>query len=305
MLIQHAILGLLNNRPLTGYDMKKIMQDTPFLHWSGNNNQIYKALTQLKEDGCVQSETVHKEDSPTKKLYSITTEGQSLLREFSLQAPEAPEIKKCFLVQLAFCGGLSKLELQALFERYEQEVRGALLICQNKKSAFFSGSASPLENKLWELIAENVLDGYERELKWLRRAKESLLPLADRANETEKEDMNYQILEKNGQKYIRMIAGSIRAEADALTLLQFCAEADTQKLMLPSAALSEEFMDLSTRIAGLVLQKLTNYGVRTAITVNPSQVKGKFKDFKAEINQGQSFRIFEDEKEAEQWLIGG
>lgn len=40
MNIQHAMLGLLRNKPLTGYDMKKAMQNSPFLYWSGNNSQI-------------------------------------------------------------------------------------------------------------------------------------------------------------------------------------------------------------------------------------------------------------------------
>ena len=45
MIIDYAILGLLSWKPLTGYDVKRVMQDSPFLYWSGNNNQIYKALT--------------------------------------------------------------------------------------------------------------------------------------------------------------------------------------------------------------------------------------------------------------------
>ncbi len=48
MQIDYAILGLLSWKPLTGYDVKRVMQDSPFLYWSGNNNQIYKALTKLR-----------------------------------------------------------------------------------------------------------------------------------------------------------------------------------------------------------------------------------------------------------------
>ena len=35
MMIDHAILGLLSWKPLTGYDVKRVMQDSPFLYWSG------------------------------------------------------------------------------------------------------------------------------------------------------------------------------------------------------------------------------------------------------------------------------
>jgi DNA-binding PadR family transcriptional regulator len=53
MLINNAILGLLSYRPMTGYEIKKIIQDSSYMHWSGNNNQIYKALLELAEDGFV------------------------------------------------------------------------------------------------------------------------------------------------------------------------------------------------------------------------------------------------------------
>jgi len=76
MSIQYAILGLLGCGSFSGYDLKKIIQESPFLPWSGNNNQIYKALTELVEEGYAVSETVHREGAPSKKMYSITVRGE-------------------------------------------------------------------------------------------------------------------------------------------------------------------------------------------------------------------------------------
>lgn len=47
MALNHVILGLLNREPATGYELKKIIQNTLFMYWSGNNNQIYKACAAL------------------------------------------------------------------------------------------------------------------------------------------------------------------------------------------------------------------------------------------------------------------
>jgi DNA-binding PadR family transcriptional regulator len=49
MTINFAVLGILSYQPMSGYDLKKIMQDSVYMHWSGNNNQIYKALLELLE----------------------------------------------------------------------------------------------------------------------------------------------------------------------------------------------------------------------------------------------------------------
>ncbi len=47
MTINYTILGLLESGDRSGYDLKKVMQELDFLPWSGNNNQIYKALVFL------------------------------------------------------------------------------------------------------------------------------------------------------------------------------------------------------------------------------------------------------------------
>ncbi len=308
MLIQHAVLGLLSLRPLTGYDIKKIMQESTFLHWSGNNNQIYKALMQLRDEGCVVGEVLHEDDAPTKKLYTITESGRDELRRLSLSMPEAPEVKKPFLVQLAFCGNLSRADLETLLNRYEGEVRGAMFLNEKQqKDGFFSHGSTAEESELWKLIHENIADSYRRELDWVGRVRQAVLPLAGEEKRKEHVKMNYQVIVRNGQKYVKLIPkeGLVASESDGRTLVQFCAEGDTNLLMLPFACLAPEFLRLSTGVAGLVLQKLTNYSIRAAAVLDTAAIKGKFKDFMLEANRGQSFRVFDSEEQAEQWLIGG
>ncbi|MCG1013246.1 PadR family transcriptional regulator [Tepidanaerobacter sp. GT38] len=72
MSISLAILGLLSYKPMSGYDLKKIIQDSSFMYWSGNNNQIYKALSELRDKGFVTNEVIHQDGAPTKKIYKIT-----------------------------------------------------------------------------------------------------------------------------------------------------------------------------------------------------------------------------------------
>ena len=68
MSINFAILGILSYKPMTGYDLKKIIQDSTFMPWSGNNNQIYRSLTKLLDEGLVTNEVLHQESSPTKRF---------------------------------------------------------------------------------------------------------------------------------------------------------------------------------------------------------------------------------------------
>ncbi len=80
MAIKYAILGLLSWKPLSGYDLKKIMVDSAAFYWSGNNNQIYKTLVQLHEEGLVEIEVRQQENYPPRKEYTITDQGAAALR---------------------------------------------------------------------------------------------------------------------------------------------------------------------------------------------------------------------------------
>jgi PadR family transcriptional regulator AphA len=59
MSIKLAILGILSWETSTGYDLKKIIEDSSAMYWSGNNNQIYKTLVQLLGEELVTNEVQH------------------------------------------------------------------------------------------------------------------------------------------------------------------------------------------------------------------------------------------------------
>lgn len=175
MSINYAILGILSWKPLTGYDLKKIIQDSSFMYWSANNNQIYKALVQLLEEGFVTSETHHQESSPSKKVYTITEEGKAELKEWVCSTPEPPELKKTFLIQLAWADQLAVDELDALLSSYENEIAMQLLLQQEKKArGNFSPSRTPREVQLWNSIYENMISSCKNELEWIKSLRKEL-----------------------------------------------------------------------------------------------------------------------------------
>src|SRR5512137_1002919 len=112
MSIEHAILGLLSWRPLTGYDIKQMFEGSAALYWSGNNNQIYTTLVKLHARGLVSQEVELRADSPSRKIYQITASGRAELKGWLLSAPEPPQLKNTFLLQLAWADQLSPAELE-------------------------------------------------------------------------------------------------------------------------------------------------------------------------------------------------
>ncbi|HEX3968204.1 MAG TPA: PadR family transcriptional regulator, partial [Edaphobacter sp.] len=55
-ILGHALLGLIYQQPLSGYDVKKIFASTPMAGFSDSPGAIYPALRRLEKSGLVRSE---------------------------------------------------------------------------------------------------------------------------------------------------------------------------------------------------------------------------------------------------------
>lgn len=175
MSIKLAILGILSCQPSTGYDLKKIIEESSAMYWSGNNNQIYKSLVQLLDEGLVTNEVQHQESSPSKKIYTITDKGMAELKSWVLTSPELPELKKSFLTQLAWADLLSPEELENLLSAYENELNMQIILLQEKKRrGLFAPNRTTRETYLWERIDNNIVSSYRHELNWVREIREEL-----------------------------------------------------------------------------------------------------------------------------------
>lgn len=317
MTITYAILGMLSYRPLTGYDLKKGMQESSFMYWSGNSNQIYKALLELSANGYVKGETCHREGSPSKKIYTITESGLAELKRGALSEPEPPQTKKPFLVQWAWTRQLSNIELNRLLDQYEQVIKGQLIIEQNKKSCcVFETVKTDRDIAVLNLIHENVIDGLEQELSWIRKMRHTLEQfdtedctvrddVIPNSIERGKKTMNYQIVERSSDKYVYLNTSGkqLQTEEDALDLLSICAENRINLLLIQGERLSDDFYNLRTGAAGAILQKLANYNIKAAVVIDADSTKGRFKEFLTEINRGKMFNTYSNIEDAESWLL--
>ncbi len=118
--------------------------------------------------------------------------------------------------------------------------------------------------------------------------------------------MDYKIIEKETKKYIEVISADnpLNNEQDALDLISLSWENEIRQQMLHGEVLSEEFFNLKTGVAGKMLQKFINYGIRVAAII-PAKVAntGRFREMVLETNKGNAFRVFATREDAENWLI--
>lgn len=80
--LKYAILGLINRKPLTGYDITKEFNSGLVNFWYAKHSQIYPELKKLTDEGLISFETIIHGEKLEKKLYTITDSGKKALQKW-------------------------------------------------------------------------------------------------------------------------------------------------------------------------------------------------------------------------------
>ena len=74
-----AVLGLISQQPLSGYDLRKVFSTTPMGHFSMSPGAIYPALRRMEASGWVKGSIDRKRKLRPRQLYSLTKKGRLVL----------------------------------------------------------------------------------------------------------------------------------------------------------------------------------------------------------------------------------
>ena len=84
---RYAVLGILSMQPSSGYEIKKIMEQSTDHFWREGDSSIYPILKQLLEEGMVTCEVGNAESDKPKKIYALTKDGQGELQDWLIEEP--------------------------------------------------------------------------------------------------------------------------------------------------------------------------------------------------------------------------
>ena len=131
------ILGLLSEEPLSGYEIKKIVDIRFSFFWSESYGQIYPQLKKLCEDKLIEELSLDEtENTKTVKKYSITTQGMTELKEWLEEPVEKETVRYEILLKMYFSNvmptevmlahikefQMSHRNQSKLFEKYQSQL---------------------------------------------------------------------------------------------------------------------------------------------------------------------------------------
>jgi DNA-binding PadR family transcriptional regulator len=168
-----AVLGLIAQKPHSGYDLRKVFSTTPLGHFSSSPGAIYPALKRIEKSGWVHGSIDNKKTLRPKMVYRITKRGKDVLKQHLLQTVTRDDViwrMDDLKLRFSFMDNVvgRKKTLQFLNEfmievesyhrslqEYLKEVKGNISTCGR-------------------LAMENGIETYKMNAKWIKRAIKEL-----------------------------------------------------------------------------------------------------------------------------------
>lgn len=167
--LKYAILGLLNQKSMTGYELMQQFESTLCEFWTAKHSQIYPELKKLTEEGMVEYEIEITGSVLEKKLYTITEAGRRDFMEWLVkEEPLEATPKEKSRLRIFFSNRMKPEErllfLENLLKRHEERLEH---LKENQKK--FNGIPDNATDEFSDyLVLTGGVMREEMNCKWLK-----------------------------------------------------------------------------------------------------------------------------------------
>ena len=168
-LLGYALLGLLHQQPLSGYDLRKIFASTPIGEFSDSPGAIYPALRRLQERGLVRGVVQASKGLRKRRVFRITPKGLASFKAWQSQPIVRDDmmIRRSgeLLLRFAFMDQTFGPERALAFLReFARELSSYIPGLRQQLS---HANEMPLSGRL---ALESGVQDYEARLRWARKS---------------------------------------------------------------------------------------------------------------------------------------
>ncbi|OGR03521.1 MAG: hypothetical protein A2511_05525 [Deltaproteobacteria bacterium RIFOXYD12_FULL_50_9] len=167
MSIKYAILAILAERDMHGYELKSNFDDKVGEFWSLNFGQIYSTLDRMEKEELVTHGRETQERRPDRKIFSITAQGRQELNEW-LTTPvnKVRALRDEFFIKLVFMDKRDPGPLLDLITKQKALYLKQMSKLTQQKMALKKGADNP-DALTSELLIDAGLFHTEADIKWL------------------------------------------------------------------------------------------------------------------------------------------
>lgn len=168
--LKYAILGLLNQKSMSGYELSAEFGSALNEFWSAKHSQIYPELKKLTQEGMITFEVAISGNVLQKKIYTITDAGRrDFLEWLSEDQPMSSTPKDIFRLRVFFSNELSDQQRLTMFESHleQHKLRLSYLKQQMEKFDGTPDDESPLLGDY--MVLTGAIMREETTCKWLKK----------------------------------------------------------------------------------------------------------------------------------------
>ncbi len=168
-LLGFALLGLLHQQPMSGYDLRKVFASTAMGSFSDSPGAIYPALGRLEKRGLVRGTVEESTSLRKRRVFKVTAKGLADLKAW-LKRPVTPDdvMRRIgeLMLRFAFMDDVLGWERATEFLR---EYSGQLSEYLPSLKEFHRSQVGEMSLSA-RLAFESGIEEYEARLKWARTA---------------------------------------------------------------------------------------------------------------------------------------
>ena len=178
MSVKYAMLGILAEKDLHGYELKSNFDEKVGEFWSLNYGQIYTTLDRLEKDELVTHDRQTQDKRPDRKIYSITRKGKRELEEWlATPVSRVRALRDEFFVKLVFMNKNDPGPVLDLIEKQKAlYLKQMNRLTQQKVSLKKKPGSSDAFTT--ELLMDAGLFHAEADIKWLTLCASKIKALA-------------------------------------------------------------------------------------------------------------------------------
>jgi DNA-binding PadR family transcriptional regulator len=127
MSLQHALLGVLEARPMSGYDLVRFFDSSTGWIWAAPQSQIYPMLRRMERAGLIEGDDEPRGPRLTRTVYSLTQKGLDELATWLATPHASGPPRDPFLVQALHFDMIEPAQAHDVLARFidEQEKAAA------------------------------------------------------------------------------------------------------------------------------------------------------------------------------------
>lgn len=186
MSIRQAMLAILEQGPMYGYQLRAEFEQRTGETWPLNIGQVYTTLTRLERDGLVEvvghggADDEHDQHGSERQVsYRATEAGRSEVSEwFATPVPRSQPPRDELAIKLAIAVTLPGVDVGTIVQRQRSATMASLQDYTRLKRTGRAAAPAEPADLAWSLVLDALVFDAEAEVRWLDHCEASLARFA-------------------------------------------------------------------------------------------------------------------------------